>query len=188
MLTNNYTPRGNIDCAAPLRINGANAVWAGNEPAGAGRQFEHRIGRAIWARMSHALENMLRRSPVRLGELERALDQWQGQGGGFSFDQPAAGDHPSEAGRAGLPCYRNDAGARAITIGASSFHCIGVSPPDDHPHIFLQMEAGQDIQCPYCSTRYIFDGSLCPDESAPAGCLYEMVSPEKQSLAGGTGS
>jgi uncharacterized Zn-finger protein len=135
--------------------------------------------------MSQVMENMLRRSPVRLDELERALDQWHIQGGGFSFDQPAAGDRLSLVRRAVLPCYLNDAGVRAIHIGANAFHCIGVSPPDDHPHIYLQMEAGQDIQCPYCSTRYIFNGSLCPDESEPAGCFYETTPFERQGPVAG---
>lgn len=185
MFTNIYAPQRDIGrAAAATRIGGVKGARAGDEPLGTGRQFEHWVGRAIWGRTPHVLENMLRRSPVRLGELGRALHQWRVQGGGFSFDQPAAGDRLPEAGGAGLPCYRNDAGARAITIGVNAFHCIGASPPDDHPHIYLQMEAGKDIQCPYCSTRYIFDGSLCPNESVPAGCLYETTLPERQSLTG----
>jgi uncharacterized Zn-finger protein len=35
--------------------------------------------------------------------------------------------------------FRNDNGVPEIRIGVKEFKCIGVSPPQDHPHIYLDM-------------------------------------------------
>jgi uncharacterized Zn-finger protein len=51
------------------------------------------------------------------------------------------------------------------------FECIGQSPPQDHPHVFLEMGDRDKILCPYCSTLYRFDASLATFESHPAESL-----------------
>ena len=35
--------------------------------------------------------------------------------------------------------FRNDRGVREICIGVKEFKCIGQSPPQDHPHIYINM-------------------------------------------------
>ena len=47
----------------------------------------------------------------------------------------------------------------------------GRPAPFDHPHVFLDMGAESQILCPYCSTLYVYDARLDPDESDPADCL-----------------
>jgi uncharacterized Zn-finger protein len=37
------------------------------------------------------------------------------------------------------PKFRNDHAVPEIRIGVKEFNCIGVSPPHDHPHIFINM-------------------------------------------------
>src|SRR6185437_6174647 len=54
----------------------------------------------------------------------------------------------------------NDRGLAEIRIGAKEFECIGQSPPQDHPHVFLEMGSQNEILCPYCSTLFRFDISL----------------------------
>jgi uncharacterized Zn-finger protein len=39
----------------------------------------------------------------------------------------------------GYPKFRNDRGVPEICIGVKEFECIGVSPPHDHPHIYINM-------------------------------------------------
>ncbi len=38
--------------------------------------------------------------------------------------------------------FRNDRGVPEICIGVREFKCIGVSPPQDHPHIYINMGRG----------------------------------------------
>ena len=35
--------------------------------------------------------------------------------------------------------FRNDRGVPEICIGVREFECIGVSPPQDHPHIYTDI-------------------------------------------------
>lgn len=70
-----------------------------------------------------------------------------------------------------VPHFANDHGAEKITIGVKEFQCMGARPPFDHPHVFLDMGAESQILCPYCSTLYVHDARLDPDESDPADCL-----------------
>ena len=72
-----------------------------------------------------------------------------------------------------VPHFRNDVGAAVIRIGVKEFQCMGASPPYDHPHVYLDMGEENEIVCPYCSTRYVFDASLGPDETIPPGCRYQ---------------
>ncbi|MEZ5842706.1 MAG: zinc-finger domain-containing protein [Hyphomicrobiaceae bacterium] len=70
-----------------------------------------------------------------------------------------------------VPHFANDGGADRITIGVREFQCMGARPPFDHPHVYLDMGRDAQIICPYCSTLYLFDARLKPEESEPAGCL-----------------
>jgi uncharacterized Zn-finger protein len=56
--------------------------------------------------------------------------------------------------------FRNDNGVPEIRIGIKEFKCIGVSPPQDHPHIYLDMGSDDTIQCPYCATSFRRDAEL----------------------------
>ena len=37
------------------------------------------------------------------------------------------------------PKFRNDRGVPEICIGVREFMCIGESPPQDHPHVYINM-------------------------------------------------
>ncbi|GAB4232677.1 MAG: zinc-finger domain-containing protein [Methyloligellaceae bacterium] len=71
-----------------------------------------------------------------------------------------------------VPHFCNDLGVSRIEIGVSEFQCMGASPPYDHPHVFLDMGDDDEIICPYCSTVYVLNTALKPDESNPPGCLH----------------
>jgi len=49
--------------------------------------------------------------------------------------------------------FRNDRAVPEIRIGVREFNCIGVSPPLDHPHVYINMGEQDAILCPYCATR-----------------------------------
>ena len=68
--------------------------------------------------------------------------------------------------------FRNDNGVPEIHIGVREFECIGVSPPQDHPHIYLDMGNDDTIRCPYCATLFRFDPRLGPGEADPPDCLF----------------
>ena len=70
------------------------------------------------------------------------------------------------------PHFQNDMGLASIEIGAKEFMCIGAKPPFDHPHVFLDMGAANDIVCPYCSTHFKFNGALKQDETKPADAAW----------------
>jgi uncharacterized Zn-finger protein len=69
-----------------------------------------------------------------------------------------------------VPHFHNDTGLPMIEIGAREFMCVGARPPFDHPHVFLDMGAEDEIICPYCSTLYRHDPGLGSSESRPAEC------------------
>jgi uncharacterized Zn-finger protein len=68
--------------------------------------------------------------------------------------------------------FKNDNGVPEIRIGIKEFKCIGVSPPQDHPHIYLDMGSDDTIRCPYCATSFRFDPRLGPNEADPPDCLF----------------
>jgi uncharacterized Zn-finger protein len=68
------------------------------------------------------------------------------------------------------PTHRNDGGALEIRIGTREFECIGLAPPDDHPHVYLNMGERENILCPYCATAYRFDPKLGHCEANPPAC------------------
>jgi uncharacterized Zn-finger protein len=73
------------------------------------------------------------------------------------------------------PKFHNEVGASIVRIGCREFKCIGEKPPQDHPHIYLNMGDSGDIICPYCSTLFCFDPSLGAREADPADCAYVDV-------------
>lgn len=73
------------------------------------------------------------------------------------------------------PHFQNDMGLASIEIGAREFMCIGARPPFDHPHVFLDMGAADEIICPYCSTHYKFNAALEPVESKPADAAWHAA-------------
>jgi uncharacterized Zn-finger protein len=73
----------------------------------------------------------------------------------------------------GYPKFRNDRGVPEICIGVKEFKCIGVSPPQDHPHIYLNMRQADTILCPYCGTRFRFDTRLTPLDADPPDSVFD---------------
>ena len=72
-----------------------------------------------------------------------------------------------------IPHFANDQGTEKVRIGVKEFQCMGARPPFDHPHVYLDMGAEAQILCPYCSTLYVHDPRLAPEETEPEGCLVE---------------
>jgi uncharacterized Zn-finger protein len=68
------------------------------------------------------------------------------------------------------PKFHNEVGVSIVHIGCREFKCIGDKPPQDHPHIYLNMGDTGEIICPYCSTLFRFDPSLGAREAEPAYC------------------
>ena len=70
------------------------------------------------------------------------------------------------------PKFHNEIGVPIVRVGCREFKCIGAKPPQDHPHIYLNMGDASEIVCPYCSTLFRFDPSLGIHEADPADCAY----------------
>ncbi|MEN3931500.1 zinc-finger domain-containing protein [Microvirga sp. W0021] len=75
----------------------------------------------------------------------------------------------------GIPHFQNERGIPSIQVGDKEFMCIGAKPPLDHPHIFLDMGAENEIVCPYCSTLFKYNPSLKHGAADPADCLYTEI-------------
>jgi uncharacterized Zn-finger protein len=71
----------------------------------------------------------------------------------------------------GTPHFHNQHGLPSIKVAAREFMCIGALPPFDHPHIFIDMGDETDIVCSYCSTRFVYDGTLST-LCSPVDCIY----------------
>jgi uncharacterized Zn-finger protein len=69
-----------------------------------------------------------------------------------------------------IPHFQNDLGVPVIEIGSKEFMCVGATPPQDHPHVFLDMGEDAEIICPYCSTLYRFDPTLDSHAARPEQC------------------
>ena len=63
------------------------------------------------------------------------------------------------------PTLENDLGVPEIGIGSREFSCIGASPPQDHPKVYLNMNGQGTALCPYCATRYRYDPQLAQFDS-----------------------
>jgi uncharacterized Zn-finger protein len=68
------------------------------------------------------------------------------------------------------PLFFNELGVTTVEIGVVDFHCMGVLPPHDHPHVYLNMGDQAELLCPYCSTEYRFNPALRWNETTPANC------------------
>ena len=68
--------------------------------------------------------------------------------------------------------FRNDHGVPEICIGVREFKCIGASPPNDHPHIYINMGEANSILCLYCATRFRFDPLLTPLDADPPDSFF----------------
>jgi uncharacterized Zn-finger protein len=53
----------------------------------------------------------------------------------------------------GYPKFKKDRGVPEICIGVREFMCIGESPPQDHPHVYINMGEADTILCPYYVVR-----------------------------------
>ena len=76
-----------------------------------------------------------------------------------------------------VPHLANDQGVDRIKIGVKEFQCMGAVPPQDHPHVYLDMGDETQIVCPYCSTLYVYDDSLGATDSKPKGCVHVATAP-----------
>ena len=70
------------------------------------------------------------------------------------------------------PKFHHEIGAPMVRIVCHEFECIRDKPPQDHPHIYLNMGDASEIVCPYCSTLFRFDATLGAREADPVGCAY----------------
>jgi uncharacterized Zn-finger protein len=68
-----------------------------------------------------------------------------------------------------IPHFQNDLGVASISVRVHQFMCTGAKPPFDHPHIFIDMGSDGEAICSYCSTRFVYDGTL-QGFCSPAEC------------------
>ncbi|MEQ8745485.1 zinc-finger domain-containing protein [Pyruvatibacter sp.] len=81
-----------------------------------------------------------------------------------------------------VPKFKNDDAVAIIEIGVREFHCTGASAPHDHPHVYLDMGADDEIICPYCSTLYRFKATLEATQSNPQSAILipEPTGPDRR--------
>jgi len=63
------------------------------------------------------------------------------------------------------PKFMNDRGDPEIRIGVREFRCVGVSPPQDHPHIYIDPLS-------LLGTRFRFDPRLTSFDADPPGSFF----------------
>jgi uncharacterized Zn-finger protein len=68
--------------------------------------------------------------------------------------------------------FSNDRGLPEIGIGVSELKCVGASPPQDHPHIYIKIGEAGFAHCPYCGTKYVYRPWLGRLETEPAGNVF----------------
>lgn len=71
-----------------------------------------------------------------------------------------------------VPHFHNELGVAVIHVGSREFMCIGALPPFDHPHVFLDMGADNEIICQYCSTLYRHRADLKAGHADPAASVW----------------
>ena len=76
--------------------------------------------------------------------------------------------------RNATPHFHNTEGLARIEIGAKEFQCVGAEPPFDHPHVFLDMGADNEVVCPYCSTLYVYDANLPVGSANPPSAVFKI--------------
>lgn len=160
--------------------------------AGTRRDYGVLGGRARRTKMrrgaaSSLLHDSSRRRAIRQRELERAIDRWDNEGGADGQNRSLAA-YASEPSLPARPQFFNEIGVGRIRIGVAEFDCIGALPPHDHPHIYLNMTGKGTVACPYCSTTFILDESLPPNETEPAGCFVDAGPVAATKRSSGEGS
>jgi uncharacterized Zn-finger protein len=93
---------------------------------------------------------------------------------GRGLSRPPHPQRPESVSDSGYPKFRNDHGVPEISIGVKEFKCIGVSPPQDHPHVYINMGEADAILCPYCATRFRFDPRLTPLDADPPDSFFAV--------------
>jgi uncharacterized Zn-finger protein len=81
--------------------------------------------------------------------------------GGQTVQTSRQSRRPEAMSGSGYLKFRNDRGVPEICIGVKEFKCIGESPPQDHPHVYINMGEAGTILCPYCGTRFRFRTAAC---------------------------
>jgi len=110
-------------------------------------------------------------------EVSRTLPPFPGMGqsSGAGGNIRASAIGAANAGEAkACPQFRNDPGVREIRIGVKAFECIGETPPQDHPHVYLELGSLGQILCPYCGTLFCFDPALGKSEAIPQVSLFAV--------------
>jgi uncharacterized Zn-finger protein len=79
---------------------------------------------------------------------------------------PHQSQRPKSMSGSGYPKFRNDRAVAEIRIGVREFNCIGVSPPLDHPYVYINM--GQQDAILYVYVTYAPAGRAA-QTSAPFG-------------------
>jgi uncharacterized Zn-finger protein len=90
--------------------------------------------------------------------------------GGLSSPPPPITTASIDVGQR-LSKFRNDRGVPEIRIGVREFKCIGVSPPQDHSHVYTDIGEADTIFCPYCATQFRFDPRLTASDADPPDIL-----------------
>lgn len=93
-------------------------------------------------------------------------------GSGLSRLPPIAAASMDVGQVARLSKFRNDRGVPEIRIGVREFKCIGVSPPQDHPHVYINMGEADTVLCLYCATRFRFDPRLTASDADPPDSYF----------------
>src|SRR6201987_4529957 len=82
-----------------------------------------------------------------------------------------------------LSKFKNDRGVPEIRIGVSEFKCIGMLPPQDHSHVYINMGEADTILCPYCATRFRFDPRLTASDADPPDSFFADQSSLRRAAA-----
>ncbi len=94
--------------------------------------------------------------------------------GAADCPDPQHSRRPESVSGSGYPKFRNDHGVPEISIGVRELKCIGMSPPQDHPHVYINMGEADTIHCPYCATRFRFDPRLTPLDADPPDSFFAV--------------
>jgi uncharacterized Zn-finger protein len=76
----------------------------------------------------------------------------------------------------GYSMFMNERGVPQIRIAMREFKCIGMSPPQDHPYIYINMRDADTILCPYCAMRFRFNPRSTPREADPPDSFFAVGS------------
>ena len=91
---------------------------------------------------------------------------------GSGLSRPHRSQRPQSMSGNGYPSSGTTRGVPQIRIGVREFKCIGISPPQDHPHVYINMGEADTILCPYCATRFCFDPRLTASNADPPDSYF----------------